>query len=388
MKLAEKALALLCVPIFACSTGRLSAQELPVQVSPVLQSGTSNTDMEPLISSMVRRPDYRELVVPPNYGGIRKHRSSNTALNRARQLSAEACQYIRMLQYGEAEKLLEEAISVAPDLANAHSNLGYLYNKTGRPQQAIPHLEYASANAPEQPAPLVTLAGAYQLCGLFEKAIATYRSYLARFPYNPDRAFIGDILSRLENEYSRTLSIKSRNDYRDDDYLLFSNHNGLLSWAKNTLKVYIAPGTGVRGYRPQMAYLLQESFRVWESAGPVKFEFVSSPLGCDIDCSWVDNPGYLASPGEGGEATMSYEKNHLRHCKIVLLTKRLNSDAIINDNEMSALCLHEIGHSLGLIDHSPNPSDVMFCTILSTKSKPALSQKDLLTLQRLYANTR
>lgn len=389
MNLARVALALLCAAAPILGANAVPAQDLPIQqVLSALQPGASNTVNEALISPMpIRTPDFGYIEsIDRELFPAEKRRVSDGDMARARQLSGEACQYIRLLRYAEAEELLREALKVAPGLANAHSNLGFLFNKTGRPKQAVPHLEYAVRCAPDQPAPLVTLAGAYQLLGQFDEAITTYQMYLSRFPGTPDREFIRDIVSRLQAEHHRTANIKSGNRQNSDDYLSFSNHNGILVWPKSTLKVYIAPAVGVRGYRPELHHLLKEAFMTWQSAGTVKFEFVDSSHGCDIDCSWVDNPYRLSSPGEGGEAIMSYDRHYLRHCRIVLLTKRTADDSIIGDNEMMALCLHEIGHSLGLAEHSPNPDDVMFCTILSTNSKPTLSSRDLLTLQHLYSN--
>ncbi|MBY0357996.1 MAG: matrixin family metalloprotease [Candidatus Obscuribacterales bacterium] len=389
MQMARVALALLCAvsSVLGISSVNVQAQEYSIrQVSaPVVQMGVS-TDTEALIAPLpLRAPDYSRLETPVQPVAPRRQKTNAQAMARARQLSGVACEYIRTLRYAEAEQLLNEALSMAPSLVSAHSNLGFLFNKTGRPYEALPHLEYAASAAPEQPAPLVTLAGAYQLMGMFDKAIATYRAYLSRFPYAQDQAFIRDILSRLEVENRRTVAIKSSSGYNGEDYLSFSNQRGILVWPKDSLKVYIGTGNNVRGYKPAFTAMLKEAFLSWEAVGPLKFQFVETRQGCDIDCSWVDNPGMLSSPGEGGEAIMSYERQYLRHSRILLLTKRTTDDGNVGDNEMFALCLHEVGHALGLVEHSPNHDDVMFCTVLSTKTKPQLSRKDVLTFQRLYS---
>jgi len=49
------------------------------------------------------------------------------------------------------------------------------------------------------------------------------------------------------------------------------------------------------------------------------------------------------------------------------------------------ICLHEVGHTLGLNGHSANPKDVMFYSMNSDNPITALSARDKSTMARLYA---
>lgn len=287
------------------------------------------------------------------------------AVSSSRALSNEACTLLNAARYEEAEAKLRTAISLEPNLACAHCNLGLLLNKTGRAQEAIPHLELACAQAPDAAAPVVTLAASYQLCGNLSKAIALYNEYVQRFPQAADKAVILDIISHLQKESSN--SEKAEGNYH---------------WNKRQLKVFVHDTTGVAGYRPEFSALLQESFLSWSESGALSFEFVSDPQQADIECLWTDNVSKLSSIGEGGEAILRHRGPVVTHATVTLLTSRpVNQQAKLSNGEVKALCLHEIGHALGMMNHSTRPDDVMFCT-LTTAAVP--SAHDFSNLQALY----
>lgn len=289
-------------------------------------------------------------------------------MHRSRMLSNDACNLLNTAQYEAAESKLKEALAIEPGLPSAHCNLGLLLNKTGRAQEAISHLEYAHLHAPEAPAPLVTLAASYQLCGDLPKAISLYKEYVERFPAAQDRAVIADIVNHLQKESLRSQATGEG-----------SSSN--LHWSKKTLKVYVSTGDGITGYRTGFDELLREAFLEWSSGGSLSFEFVNDVQLADIECRWTDDVSRLTSVGEGGEAVLRHRGAVVTHATITLLTNRPANHAKLSDREIKTLCLHEIGHSLGLMNHSPKPDDVMYCTLTSAATP---SQHDFTSLQDLY----
>lgn len=287
---------------------------------------------------------------------------------RSRMLSNEACNLLNQAQYEEAESKLLEALALEPNLASAHCNLGLLLNKTGRPHDAIPHLEFARRQAPGAEAPLVTLAAAYQLCGDLDKAISLYTQYTEQFPAASDRAVIADIVAHLKKEAGK----------HDDANSMAGN----LHWTKKMLKVFVGTANGVTGFRPEFNQMLQESFLSWTSTGTLSFEFVSDASQADIEVVWTDDVSKLGSVGEGGEAVLKLRGASITHACLTLLTCRpASKQAKLSNAEVKTLCLHEIGHALGLMQHSHQPDDVMFCTLTSAATP---SQHDLQNLARLY----
>src|SRR5438552_18608310 len=67
---------------------------------------------------------------------------------------------------------------------------------------------------------------------------------------------------------------------------------------------------------------------------------------------------------------------------IVLLTVDSNGQPLA-DEDMQKICLHEIGHALGLNGHSTINRDVMFFSRSPTVS-PAPTQRDSATICKLY----
>jgi len=289
-------------------------------------------------------------------------------MRRSRSLSNEACSLLNSARYEEAESKLRSALNIEPGLASAHCNLGLLLNKTGRPQEAIPHLEYARAKAPEAPAPLVTLAAAHQLCGDLPRAITFYQQYVQQFPAANDRAVIADIVNHLQKELS-----------------LAAHHDGSANyrWSKSNLKVYVHGSQGATGFRPVFNEILKESFLSWSEAGALSFEFVDSLEQADIECTWTDDVSKLSSIGEGGEAVLRHRGPVVTHARLTLLTNRTTTRAPLSEREVKALCLHEIGHALGLMEHSVEPFDVMYCTLSSAAAPTA---HDFKSLNSLYSS--
>lgn len=70
---------------------------------------------------------------------------------------------------------------------------------------------------------------------------------------------------------------------------------------------------------------------------------------------------------------------------VVILTVPTIERHGISDNQMRFISLHEVGHALGLIGHSPNPADIMFLGESLADITRYLSERDRQTLIRLYA---
>lgn len=289
-------------------------------------------------------------------------------MRRSRSLSNEACNLLNAARFEEAESKLRTALAIEPGLASAHCNLGLLLNKTGRPQEAIQHLEFAHSQAPDAAAPLVTLAAAYQLCGNIGKAITLYNQYIQNFPAAPDRAVIADIIDHLKKESAH---VTNAGDVKTNNF----------HWDKKHLKILVRTTEGAIGFRPEFNYLLKEAFLEWSQAGALTFEFVSDAKNADIECTWTDDVSRLTSIGEGGEAVLRHRGPLVTRAYLTLLTNRPANHAKLSDREVKTLCLHEVGHALGLMEHSPRPDDVMYCTLTSAA---APSPHDLSILQELY----
>jgi predicted Zn-dependent protease len=56
-----------------------------------------------------------------------------------------------------------------------------------------------------------------------------------------------------------------------------------------------------------------------------------------------------------------------------------------SSSRIKAVALHEIGHSLGLLGHSPVPEDIMYCAEGLAEAPQNLTERDKKTMKLLYS---
>jgi predicted Zn-dependent protease len=67
----------------------------------------------------------------------------------------------------------------------------------------------------------------------------------------------------------------------------------------------------------------------------------------------------------------------------ILTINRLNGE-VLSDPAMKAVCLHELGHALGISGHSPYSNDIMYPTLNFDQVLTNLTERDTATIKRLY----
>lgn len=308
-------------------------------------------------------------------------------------LANEAYDAMRQEKYRMAADILNKALELCPDLPSAHTNLGLVLARLGQPDEAIEHLRLAIAIDPSRSAPWVNLASSFQTTGRLKDCVETYKEYLRRFPNDVLAEKARDLVKHLQSEADEQDAVeKSIASAKDagNDYFPFTTASGTVKWPQNKIpvKIYIASGSRVPGYKSQYQGIMNDAFKSWEGASQdrIKFDFVNKPESANIECVWTNDYLQVSSPAEGGEAQVSWSSNGIEHVKVVILTSDPTPDSPLTDNQIQAVCLHEIGHSLGLIGHSPKPSDIMFCSMPSADNKIALSPRDTSTIRHLYAS--
>lgn len=290
----------------------------------------------------------------------------------ASELSQSAYSLIQAGHLKEAEEQLVQAIYFDPQQIAARCNLGYVLNKTGRARQALPHLIFAYKQAPFEGAVIQCLSAAFQLTGNLKKAAELNRFYLRCYPQAKDRDFIALLSTKLASEEQRRQISKSSSELQEKNP----------GWTKSKLSVCINDGKGLEGFEPSYKKAVQKSFLAWSAAGIFSFDFVDDEKQADIFCQFVDKTKDLSSPVESGETVLSKQGNSIKHASIKLLTKS-NAHGPVSAEQMYSLSLHEVGHALGLVQHSPCAGDVMYFTLASA-SKP--SAADIMHLKQNYKN--
>lgn len=309
-------------------------------------------------------------------------------------LANEAYEAMRSEKYRMAADILNKALEIYPELPSAHTNLGLALSRLGQPDEAMEHLKMAIALDPSRSAPWVNLASSFQTTGRLKECVVTYKEYLRRFPDDSLAVKARDLVKHLQEEADEQEAVEkyvaTSHESTTTDYFPFTTASGTIKWPDSRLpiKVHIASGSRVPGYKSEFQGIMNDAFKTWGTASGdrVKFEYVTKPEGADIDCIWTNDFSQVSSPSEGGEAQVTWSSKGIEHVKVVILTADPTPDSPLTQNQVQAVCLHEIGHAIGLIGHSPKPNDIMFCSMPSADTKVALSPRDVGTIRHLYAN--
>lgn len=272
-----------------------------------------------------------------------------------------------------------------------HLNYGIALAKLGELDKSIEQMKIALDAKPDLPEIWESLGFLYQGSGRLEDALVYYQELIRRFPNRPEAIIIIDLVKALEDEIRIARShgdAASKENVKD--YYAAITRGGAKLWParKMPLKVHIQSGDGVAGFKPKYAEILKEAFDEWSKAsqGKVTFKFVDNSADADILCSWASDSSQFKNRSEGGETLFVADSTGLMEgAKVVILTVATTGAHGVSDNEMRVICLHEVGHALGLAGHSPNPADIMFFGATPADSKKDLSERDRQTLLRLYA---
>ncbi len=190
------------------------------------------------------------------------------------------------------------------------------------------------------------------------------------------------------NKSEATTNPSSNSTKIDNNYFYVISKHGIMRWPVNAmpLRVYIKPGDTTDGYRPVFSQLLQQSFTDWSEAsqGHVRFAFIDNPTNAQVICSWTSDKSDMTRLSEGGHALVIPEGHDIRRAEIIILTKGTNNENL-SDQFFKRVALHEIGHTLGITDHSTDPSDMMYGAPPPTTLECALTTRDKNTLLLLYS---
>ncbi len=264
----------------------------------------------------------------------------------------------------------------------------------------------------------MALARAYETCGENDKALQEYKkaSYTEANGRDAEKSIqrleAGKLVSEsmqmgaqvafnddfpYANFGSRSLSVSILKQPKVPvNYLDAACPKAIQRWAPSQipLRVYLEDGTGVTGYRPQIRQCMIDAFAAWVKAsdGRLSFKIVAYPQQANIICHWISNPGKAnLSSKEQGITQMKFCSfgSGVNNCmmlsaEIFILISHQRNHLPLSDAVMGSVCLHELGHALGISGHSPYPDDVMYATLSPYDIPSILSDRDAGTIKRLY----
>ncbi len=139
-----------------------------------------------------------------------------------------------------------------------------------------------------------------------------------------------------------------------------TGNNWVVRFMKNTLvEVYVADGTGVNGYKPEFYQAARDGIIQWNAVadrwGLFHLAFTDVQANAEISVTWVQSLGGNTS----GIAQWSVKDNKLE----IPITVRLATFVGMNQQTAQSVhdvATHEVGHALGIWDHSEREEDVMY----------------------------
>lgn len=290
-----------------------------------------------------------------------------------------------------ADEQMQQAISYFPTLYIAHANRAFALRKQGKVDEALAEAQKAHELAPKRIEPLLMLASIEQTTGDLESAADHYKMALELDPHHPLSDVSKAIGERLKIEIAKENAIEKLVDpnIAHEDYYEYVTYDYITRWAREKfpLKVYVPDEkkcARIPGYRPEFGKAFRDSLEEWHklSGGLISFTVVQDKDKADIECVWTNNPRAMANLAEAGETRTSFNSEiGILHAKIILLTVAPGMPNI-SVTDVKRTCLHELGHSLGLTGHSPEPEDIMYFSVSDLQQD--LTSRDTKTLCHLY----
>jgi tetratricopeptide (TPR) repeat protein len=296
---------------------------------------------------------------------------------------------------GQQRQSMQSMPQTARSMAGQTYNEGIRLSDMNRLQEARMKFEQAIQIDPSFEMGWSTLVGACMVSGQLEEGIAVGNQFLANFPHSSRRKETMLIMQKLNEQIAKKNEIwqKVGPDGADSYFGLATEGKNFYGWNLDLmpLKVFISDGHGVRGYRPNDSVILNNSFAEWSQATEQHMTFtkVDNLADANIEVIWIDDPKDFPQ-NKGLEAGMAVPRlnsdGFIVQSKLYILTKDRHDSKPTDDLVLHEVCLHEIGHTLGLLGHSDNPGDIMFFSASGQKvQEPHLSQRDVNTLAKLYS---
>jgi len=194
-------------------------------------------------------------------------------------------------------------------------------------------------------------------------------------------ALLFSLLFQQAMQASPAAPIQPKPEHKDNYYLETTlGHPNFWFPRDMPIKVMIRAANNIENYQPYQTEVFKECLKRYESIslGRIKFQLVDR-FPYDITCNFSHKLPPGATDSDAGWTTIATSPYHIDSANITILTR---NKKWLEKEILREICMHEIGHALGMRYHSPDPHDVMYpvCSVNPQK----LSIRDANTLGIIY----
>lgn len=304
----------------------------------------------------------------------------------------DATKYIAAGKDKEAIKLLNVAAASDPSplSASVHASLSFALRRSGDTEKSITEGLKALQYDPQDKATTYNLAIAYQDIAKFDEAINYVGRYLSMEDDPEQRRKAESFLTELKQDRGQFNEASNQAaDYFDQ----MKDKSSTIIWPEDRLplRVYIASGAGVYGYKPVFRSYAIRSFDTWcmASGKKLKYVVVDDPKRADIKVEWTRDELVGSNTGDkrlkAGLTQTKTSGDCLDRAKVSIRTVHaFDPSSTIENGECASTVLHEVGHALGL-GHSTLIYDIMYFRS-SSKQTGQASKRDKATIAKMYSS--
>jgi hypothetical protein len=169
-----------------------------------------------------------------------------------------------------------------------------------------------------------------------------------------------------------------KNTYIGD--VLKVQRNEVVRWPEHVrtpLRVWIADGSRVRGWRPSYRDVARGAFTEWAQLGiPIRVKFVSDSSKAQVRVMWIERFNEDVS----GRTTWQFNDQGLIRFGYTTLSTFRPDGSRRSEAQLRAIALHEVGHALGLQHALSDTTSIMAPRVDVLE----LSDADKATVRLLY----
>ena len=301
-------------------------------------------------------------------------------------LQLEGFKYIKDKNFAKAIVCFNSALKESPNswqilqsIANCHMELGHY-------DTAIAYLQKSIEAGGLHAVQCNNMAAVYQRLGQADKAL----SWL-KLGCGVDPTMAADPTTQAAISKLRDPANNPKGSLNSPDYL--SSLVSVTKWANNAMpfKVYVRQNPQIPSFYRPFTDMVHDSMEEWcnASGNTFSYRFVDNAESANLIWDYTDHRELCTSIHELGmeaatEMRIRMDDNKTDRANIVILVKDTPTASTFRSSVfLKRVCLHELGHALGMHGHSPNKHDIMFPSAV-WDGEDKLSERDKNTIRRIY----